>query len=603
MNRCAVGHSHPTHGEKEGDDIGQSTMGWVVCVLLLLATTAHATLEPDLKLLFEDGGYRRIASVFTQTMRFRQALNMTYGPAALQLPSASLAFVSRGRHVLLKNMPSDSLLALHLGNANGLWARWRYAHLTNVSLRLTNTAPQLNPMVSVARLPCRRNATIGLCHVPGLVSVRDAGNRSHVLGQYELVVDPDRWPSSLPPALYFLLTNGRARWRRLPNEPSTMGGAAAQLEAQALAERVQCIDAASVRICERDMPYFDLGGVRPGAAASEREQIIVGSNFWLSNTTQVVLDGWANELTLSTISPMVMSATTSSVAPANLQALLWLCVAMATIATVLVYSRWINYPATPNLGGVLWHMFNARSTQWLGDYRLTLNFIALAGTAFGTTLVVALVYGYLPPLVGDGPWWQMLVLSLLVYSLVQTAIAFATILGDSSCRPPSTEGHFTDDRPTTVPIIWLRHLAQGTAALGFAASAIVPLSYDGSTSAILILLFLLCPYTLALIYHHVYYGIGLLALVTSKAHRGGSLWVTIGAGFEFLLMAGLVAVVVIFYLAGVVDSTSPFFAESWNFLLAVTLTALVVVAPGLCLMGEDRLVLLKVGTAGRKKGD
>jgi hypothetical protein len=442
----------------------------------------------------------------------------------------------------------------------------------------------------------------GLCHVPGQ-RVRDAQNVSHVLGTYRLLIDPDRLGSSLPPDLYFLLTNGRARWAK------TSVALAAVAESSkfdlATALRIGCIDVAGLRICERDMPHFEMGGIR---VPSERDAIVLGSTYFNSNTTQVAMDGWTQQLTLQLATPeQAFSATVQSGGggSGNALAVQWLCFAMAAGGIVL-YSRWINYPATPNVGMLVKHLydhqFEALGQRWPLDHRMTLNLIFLILHACGSTLVVTLAYAYLPTGGSDtgSPYWQMLVLGLLVFGLVQTVLSVAAaFLADR--RLPQQRKAWCCQSPWFAPVVvsiqvaWLRHLTQGTASLAFTCAVLVPVAYDGSVSGSMILLFIPLLPALALLYHQAYYVIGFTSLMASGLRnvRGQFLWLAILAAIEVLLLLGLVAVVAVFYVVPVIDASSPFFPQAFTYLVVMMLLAMVVAGAGIWILGEVRLAMDK----------
>ncbi len=577
-------------------------------LLVIVVDWAQGLGESDQRFLFDDGGGRKGVTVFTQKMRHRQTLHVGYG-VATAAGNASLAFVSRGRHRWLKFMPSETQMSLSLSQANPLWARWRYAVVGNLSLTLTNQLPAKRAADSglpVVRLPCRRDPAFGLCHVmdnhnksSATIGISDTSGLA--LGQFRLVIDPDRTTSSLPPELYFLLTNGRARWHKTSNDPL-----ATVLDA-AVAQRVSCIDAAGLRVCERDMGHFDLSGL---AVADERNAIIIGSSFWVSNTTEVLLDGWTNELTMQLLHAASFSlsvANNSGLTAANVNAMLWCALAMACVGVFLVYSRWINYPATPNVGLLLWHLHEHvgpgdGDEMWTFDYKMTLNLFAVVLLGLGTTLVSAFTYLYLPTVVGQSPYWQTLQLGLLFYGLAQTIVAFLLIATTTPCGPPdaatiakTTWRRFMDPVRVPIPIAWFRNLTQGTAALAFISTALVPLAYDGSISGSMALLFLLLPSTMMLIFHHTYYTVVLLALASSRLHSMRKrVAVVIGAVFELFLLFGIAAVLTVFYIAPVVDSASPFFGEVWNFLLSFILTAIVIAGACIWVIAEIRLVVSKL---------
>lgn len=562
----------------------------VLLFFLFFFSVSSSPVEPDQVFLFDDGGRRHTLCVFSGSMRHRQPLHIDYGTSGAG--QGSLAMVARGRHRWLKFLSNDATrLSLQLGPGNPVWARWRYALLTNLSLRLTNTAVTTQ---AGARLQCVSNASRGLC-VTNVSRILDAANHSHILGHHRVIVDPDRAVSSLPPDLYFLLTNGRARWHKAG---ITTSGDRFDLST---ALRIDCVvvaDQGGLRICERDMPWFELGGIRVPA---ERDAIVLGSAYWVTNTTRVVMDGWTSEMVF--LFPPTMSlalvAATSASSP-NASALLWCCFAIALGCIIGLYSRWINFPATPNVGMILlriWHHPHAQ--KWEQDYRMTLNLIGLVAAGCGTGLVVALSYSYLPSTMGDGPYWQVLILGLFIYGVVQTLLAVLIAFG---ARTHIIPGEVPRRRAclaastTTIPVAWARHLTQGTGALAFTCAALVPLAYDGSVSASMVLLFIPLAVALALLYHHTYYAIVLTALVASEVRglqHGQRVPFALLAVFELLLLGGLAAVLVVFYLAPVVDATSPFFAVSWNYLLAVIVMVLVMAGAAIWIMGEVRLALVK----------
>ncbi len=566
----------------------------VLLLLCCVVVVAVRAVESDHEFLFDDAGQRRMVTVFTGSMRHRQPLHIDYGSNS-GTGDDTLALVSRGHHRWFKFLRNESSrLSLQLGAANPLWARWRYAALSNLSLRLTNTPPLLLA-TATTRLPCARSASSSYLCVVNETLIVEPGNHSHVLGRHPLVIDPDREKSSLPPDLYFLLTNGRARWHKYSSATTTD-----QRFDMSTAMRITCVDvllpasSSSVRICEHDMVWFELGGIRQPA---ERDMIVLANAFWITNTTHVVMDGWTNEIQVqySQFNSMSLALASMSAGSPNVAALLWCCLAIALGCIIGLYSRWINYPATPNVGLVLWHIWRADAQTWAQDYRMMLNLLGLVAAACGTTLVVALSYGYLPPEIGGGPYWQVLILGLLCYGLVQTVLA-VLLSFFAEARPMASARCCSQPSETSIPVAWARHLTQGTGALAFACAALVPLAYDGSVSASMVPLFIPFLTAMALLYHHTYYGVVFIGLVASSVRglqHGQRLWLGLLAIFQVLLLAGLAAVLAVFYLAPVVDAASPFFAEAWNYLLAVILMVLVMVGACVWIMAEVRLAAVK----------
>jgi hypothetical protein len=357
------------------------------------------------------------------------------------------------------------------------------------------------------------------------------------------------------------------------------------------------------------MGHFDLSGL---AVPEERNAIIIGSSFWVSNTTEVLFDGWTNELTMQLLHAASFSlsvANNSGLTTANVNAMLWCAFAMACIGVFLVYSRWINYPATPNVGLLLWHLHEHvgpgdGDELWTFDYRMTLNLFAVVLLGLGTSLVTAFTYLYLPTVVGQSPYWQTLQLGLLFYGIVQTIVAFLLIATTTPCGPPDAKTmartawrRFMDPVRVPIPIAWFRNLTQGTAALAFISTALVPLAYDGSVSGSIALLFLLLPSTMMLLFHHTYYMVVLLSLAASRLRSmRRRIAVVIGAVFELFLLLGIAAILTVFYIAPVVDAASPFFGEAWNFLLSFLLSAIVISGACIWIIAEIRLVVSKLQT-------
>jgi len=583
-----------------------------VCLLLFMAL-AHGR-SPSQAFLLEDGGLRHTVTIFANNMRHRQQLHLRYttSPDSDYAGTESVAFMARGQRCWLRHLDDHQHLAVSLsGGRNPLWPRWRYAHLTNLTLNLTNQAPTRLPPGATVTLPCTiAPDQIVLPHVfcqigdsvRGLPLVTDASD-GKTLGQYLLALDPDRVRSSLPPELYFLLTNGRARWRRLDNNPNA---SLAEADPPPALESANCIDVLGLRICQRDMPHFDFSGV------AERQAIIIGSSFWLSNTSQTVIDGVNGEVTL-----VLGASVVTGSGNANTTILYWADVILAIVIIALVYGRWLGYPATPSVGMVLWHLYEWPQLKqrgrrgiyerWVLDMRMTINLLACIASGIVVSLMLGLGYQQFPVMTSEGPYWQLLVLGLLCYGWAQTLLAFILALTLSTPASGLTlRVRLQAMQTAPLPIAWLRHCMQGTAAMAFATTLITLVAQSGASLGSVGILALLVVPTLVVVWHHTYYGVAALGFACSRlpsltrrrAETGKPTvsWELVAAlaAIELLLLGGLLTVLAFFYLDPLVNVSSPYFDENWNFLLALTLLAAVIVTACIWIASELRIVLTKV---------
>lgn len=543
--------------------------------------------EVPLSLVFDVAASapRSAVIVYADSMTHHSLLSVRYGALEASTASTSTLFHARGQRSLVNYMPAATALSLKVDQRNPLWARWRYAALNNVSLRLSNAEPfsHLSPGPRV-HLNCKPTDSWAFCESaqPLLASNADTGQ---YLGNYTVVVNPEQQRSQLPPYLYFLLSNGRARWHRQTDQ------AAGSLSlSEALATR--CVDLSNgLRLCDSDIDYFDL---RPSVAGAPPPPIVLGNTYWLARYSAAAIDGWASTLDLE-VATSAFTAASSSVSGSSTTALKWAAAIFAGLTLTVTYGRWITAPQTPSAGLLAFHLTLKRSNVWVADYRTTLGLGLLLIAAIGDTLICTLNFvGVTDNALFSTPNFQLLVIGLLAYGWLQTVVSFvAAFMGHTRRGVPR---RLIEDQKQSLTVATLRHLCHATGTLAFASAALVPLAYEAVDSGSMILLFLLLPPTLKLLYDHAYYN-GMLAsyaFCDLNANSNRRAVYGVAAIVEYLVFGGITAILTIWLINPLIDSTSPFFGSAWNFLAAIGLEVIVIAAANLVLLNEVTIVLKKI---------
>lgn len=627
------------------------TLSLPVLLLLLVNVSGAATGPQRFVLRAGDAAAtgQLLAQIYTEEKRRAVDLALQFG--AEMTGNGSLLFSSHGqRRTLALVDAARPALGMRVSPANALWARWRWAQWTNMTLTLRNQRSARAAAAQAAAqaiFQCGSSERAAFCDAGDYAldasaaaslpaEVRDA--------RYRVVIDPDRRRGALPPSLYFLLTNGRG-----VRHGGASAGAGHNITLS-MALATHCVTlvprvagATPLRLCDSDVAagYFSLQGAAAGSPGTgSATELRIGGDYWRATFAAVEVDGWAG-----TVSAVY--------APASVDALaVQICGAVAGALTLLVvYGRWAASPETLSAGLFLWQAAadtrarrkagrTGTNLVWRVDFRLVIGSgLLLVSAVSGTTLAwlaVAAPDAVVPP---DGPDFLVLVSVLTGVGAAEALLATAAAVyglgyarqrqrrrdalfwarggrglrradprfGDvelvrldadhSDSEVGEGEEEEQGDKPApwwashNVPaaVAWIHHTAHGAAALIFAALALVPLSMAGGAYGDRVLLFLLVPPSLVLVGHLAYYASA--ALGVAHALRHGRLLTAASIG-QLLVLLGVAAVVAYVLLTPLLDAASPLFSSAVSLVSAVWAVALAVVL-ALALVQYEGVVVLR----------
>lgn len=474
--------------------------------LLLLFLTGNArALAPDAEFVLDTtyghgGEPRPRAYTYLDDLKTPHLMPLRFGAPALAPSTDSLTVVTRARrHRFLFGNQS---LALGLGAPT--YGRWRYAHVTNTTLRLTNDAAALaSSLATVAahghgtHLRCSAHAAAfcdaGAATVSALASVG-------VAADYRVLVDLDTPMGQLPPTLYFLLTNGRARL-------SLHGAGGVALP------DVECIELAplGLTLCDRDAAHFAMG--------SDNATVVIGGSFFRSTYALTLIDGWTGDLwalaALAEQPPYVVQV---------------LGAVAALLSLLFTYGRWSTGENTPSIGLHLLRQVRLsnktvdvlRTMTWLADWRIVLgtgllvcSYVSGIVLSWLGTAPLLRAGTLLPPALTGDPDLLLLQGALTAYATLEFALAlaffFASDVSDDLCR--SRRWYRT--HPISVQLAWARHMAFSGAALSSALLNFMPLAYAGLGQDVRLTLALVLATGGVLVFFQIYYGFSAVAIAVA----------------------------------------------------------------------------------------
>jgi hypothetical protein len=357
-------------------------------------------------------------------------------------------------------------ISVGLSSTNALWARWPYAVIANLTMWL---ARELSPAMA-------RADTIFSCdvHQPGRFCdvgyvLADDGAAAVSYGVYRLVFNPDSPRSSLPPHLYFLLTNGRA----LLNNGRGSGTTGLTLDQAASVNcvRLRTLNATistPLLLCDGDAAHFDMQELE-----ELRDTIVIGGSFWRSNYTSVTIDGMHGRFSVQYEAAAV---------GINMDAVGWASSAISLFSLLILYGRWSSGPNTLSLSLMLTHLTDAKNGYtWTVDYRLRLA-LCCSWSRSAANIVAWMAYAS-GTLALSGPYFDMLLITYAVYAIIETVIAVALLVYDGSPRriPAVSFTSWLRSHDMDIDWMWQRHLAYVTAACATTVLALTPLAYVGGT--------------------------------------------------------------------------------------------------------------------------
>lgn len=488
----------------------------------------------------------------------------------------------------------DEVAALSIAPdpGNPLWARWRYAVVTNLTLTLRGRLPaEVAALRPDVQLTCRPDASV-LCESVVPVRALADGQASRVVkNATTVIVDLDRRHGVLPPKLFHVLTNGKY----------VRGPARASNQSQALnahAAHTSCVhlEGTGIRVCEDDvMRYFV-----PSTNASDA--IVLGSSFWRTHYAATVIDGYTGEVRAFAINepPLVLSV-------------------MATLAAfltlIVVYGRWSTGHDTPSVAAVAAYEFfvplrdgvrrKARASMlWPIDRRIVLGQILLAvavacGISFCWDGLARAGSSGVGVLQGDAPQTRTLAIALTVYVAVQftTGIVLAVLYDVVKRRRDRRRLRYVwETHLVPVEVAILRHLAHGTAAAASAALSYYPLAVTGGVGGDRVFLYILLVPLLVTLFHHAYYVTQLLGTVAVLVHwrarpnihrhRARHLVILGATCLQVALLAAYAGVLLYTFVAPLVGLTSAMFGEEANYVAAVLFVSLVALAGPVMALAE-----------------
>jgi hypothetical protein len=508
-----------------------------------------------------------------------------------------IAFVTKGRNTRIPFVSSangQQQLSLSLASSNPLWAKWRYATISNISMQLSDV--RVAPRIDV-RLACSTAA--GAIHFCDAGIVRAQSQQDGMeFGNYSLVFDPDSPSSALPPHLFFILTNGRDQLAK-PAATTASGLSVSLAEAKnTLCIRLVPGSGNGLLICDDDIGHF---GMQEGDL---RSTILIGGSFWRSNYTLVEVDGFT-----ATIGIQYITTTTVDVL-----ALEWVAIAIELFALVFIYARWVTSDETISRGLMLSHwMENGITTttsesesdndpdpvSWWPMGLVINGGMLLAIVLFISAVTVAwIAFTYeAVPLIG--PSFQMLEIAFTAYSAAQLAVSIGLMIYDASISRARVGDPMAWIMHHRLPLewAWARHTAHIGVIGGSMTLVIIPVAYQGSNNGYMALLFLLLIPMCLTLSHTTYYTFGALSWALSDR---GTLGYFIFAVIESTLWLALLGCVSAFFIVPLVDVAQPFFSSSQNFVVAFCLVFVVCLGSIAILKLETTT---KINSLAQKVGD
>lgn len=410
----------------------------LLLVLVFGVAIAWTATTPQLFVLQRGADGANHAQIYVEEKRRAIPLPLQY--ATSMTGNASLLFSSHGQRRLLAFVdPTLPGLGLRVAPDNALWARWRWAQWTNLTLRLFNQAA---PPLTAPAAHATAVFSCGASPLPGApLSFCDAGSYTlsapglpHELRdtRYHVIIDPDRPRGVLPPSLYFLLTNGRGLrpGGGLGNltRAFAIGTACVQLLPLGLANGTL---ATPLALCDTDVAA---GAFTMHSGARSATELRIGGLHWGTTFASVHVDGWTGTVRAS-YAPGEGSAATGGAAPVTVQGVQIAGAVIGALTLVLVYGRWAASPETLSIGLFLWHAHveaarpGTHVLHWRVDFRLVVGTgLLLISAVSGTTvawLVLAADDAAVALALPDGPAYRVLAGVLTGVGFFELAVASA----------------------------------------------------------------------------------------------------------------------------------------------------------------------------------
>lgn len=559
----------------------------LLLLLLLLLFPALSAGERSLAFILVSEPVPHI-TFYTGHKLISHEARLKFGDKGLQhipwLPSAkggnSLLYING--YAQKSGLPDIVSLSPH--RTNPLWPRWRGAWTTNTTLLLANTAEH-EKLLSAAppnalRLKCDPKSVDVFCRVTTPVVGKIGSN----IGNYTLIIDPERRRGQMPAKLFMYLTDGR-------DIVDPMG-----FHRENYLAAVESSDWLHIYLDGKEIleittdhvdPYFELSSVS--------DTIVIGGAFWRSEYTTVGMDGLSGE---------VIAFQTGSVH----DALLYIGAITAFLTIIVVYGRWTTGPDILTVSASLVQTYFPGSAryrhQWPYDFRSVIGASLLTPAYVASITVAWLAWKQigeaLPPSSLLGPRCDILLITLTVYATIQYILAtISHVIYDLHQQDINGLSlHYV-----RISIAWLRHLVHGTAGTSCSVLAFIPFALSGGVSGDRIFLLVLLVPILFTLAQHAYYGTSLLSLEISKALKRRktmrtwprlSVLLLLLAIAEMLLLFGFAAAVAWFFIAPLAYATSALFGVAHNFLGAIFLVAASISTGMLICVVEQTMTLKKM---------
>ena len=535
---------------------------FLLVVLVGLLGLLRPSEGKDVRFVVMPGTGRQTVGSYQQLGRKMTPMQLDFSGITLSANSSGSLFLSQGAIHHLGPMQSAATntqtLSLGITAFNGLWARWRYARLTNMSLVLTNGPPLLTPArANIVSSLGFRDAKVGLVSFACVAGTAPIPGVFCGAGQYTLAgsnkslwvqLTPNATRSSLPPWLYHRLLRQSKTCVLLV--PAGTGGTGSTLT-----------------LCGGPrLPYFDVNVAQ--------DTISLGSSFLGANFSAMEVDGWTGTVTVQTVDAgYAMTAFVFQ----------WLSVVSASVMIIILFGRQVSGPQSLAMQRFLYHTVVRRRFYWTMDYRST----------FGSAFIALGAYGSgLPPsfdntaAYGTGLDFLLLQILFTVYVIVQLILHVAVFvfveLSASGplpgVRPFPMNSWIYDRRPIDPAWAWARHLLMDTTSLGAGILALLPIAANGQTAGSPFILFVLIPPCVALVFWQTYYASGIMLISLSTSVWSAPMSFYFFAVWQVIVSLAFFGALIAAVIGPLIITASSFFGTAYGFAAAVGLVGLGMVA-------------------------